>query len=141
MSFFKVDSVPLDDGDLLSLDIIGETRPTFVVPQPKDAPFDNLEVVLVRLGLQVEDSGEGWWCNATAMSVNSMEGRGHVLLGAVVSGHTPELALGAMLRKIETGKGWKNDDYGRKWAVEKFGCQIWSKKTKGKRDSNNNLLE
>ena len=141
MSFFKVESVPLDDGDYIDPSVIGDTRPRVLAIDPRGGLVGDVPCIVVRILLQCDPSGEQWWGSALAVSEGECEGGGHAVLGCLASAADPATALGALLRKIETGKGWKPDDFGRKWAGERFGFTPWKLVPENKRKSNKRAVE
>lgn len=136
MSFFKVDNLPLTDGDFIDPSVIGDTRPPVCVVGLRDGLPETLDCTVVRILLQADPSGEQWWCTASAVSNEVVDEVGHAVVGAVASAVDPATALGAMLRKIETGKGWKHDEYSTKWASDRFGFNPWTLTKSRKRKSN-----
>lgn len=136
MTFFKVDNVPLDEGDYIDPAIIGTTRPRFTAVDPRSGLWNDVPCIVVRILIQCDPSGEQWWGSALAVTEEEQDGGGYAVLGCLASAVDPATCLGALLRKIETGKGWKPDEFGAKWAGERFGFRVWKFVPESKRKSN-----
>lgn len=141
MSFFKVDSLPLDEGDYIDPSVIGDTRPKVLAIRPGHGLWADVSCIVVRVLIQCDPSGEQWWGSALAVSEEEQEGGGYAVVGCLTSAADPATCLGALLRKVETGKGWKPDDFGAKWAAERFGFKAWKFVPENKRKSNKEAVK